>query len=98
MALVIELLKDGAAIDGTEEWWDDIAAALAATDDDYPILSTVDPHGDWTLPPAYLPDLTAECMKLARTSPERLRAILTRLADLSGRATSIGAALRFDGD
>jgi hypothetical protein len=99
MALRIELRKSGAPIDGVEEWWDGVEAALDAAEEQYPILDSISPYGEVTIPRKYLTDLAEECRRLRLRSPERIRALLLKIAELSERAVDDpDAELRFDGD
>jgi hypothetical protein len=98
MALRIELWQNGALVDGVEEWWDDVESALEGADGEYPILDSISPYGDRTIPPDRLQDLAIECSTLAQTGSERLRSLLRKLADLCGRASESQAELRFSGD
>ncbi len=98
MALRIELWERDAFVDGVEEWWDGVEAALEASQDEYPILDSVSPYGELRIPGDRLRDLAAESSRLAETTTGRVRALLLKIADLCSRATVIDFELRFNGD
>jgi hypothetical protein len=99
MALRIELWESGRLIDGVEEWWDGVEAALAAAEDAYPLLDGVSPYGDFRVAPDRLRDLAVESRALAATTTGSVRTLLLKLGDLSDRAASAtDAELRFNGD
>jgi len=98
MALRIELWERGAPVDGVEEWWDGVEAALEASEDEFPILDSVNPYGELTIPCDRLADLAGESRRLAETTTGRVRALLVKIADLCARATATDFELRFNGD
>ena len=99
MAVRIELWDSGVLVDGVEQWWDDVEAALDATEDDLPILASISPYGQVTIPHNRLSDLADECRRLQPTSPERIQTVLSKIAQLSERAaTAANAELRLEGD
>ena len=100
MPLRIELYEAGSLVDGVEEWWDDVANAVATAASDYPLLTSISPYGDLDLSPGMLEALAEECRRLAsETTIKRLADLLLKTADLCERAaTSEAAVLRFDGD
>jgi hypothetical protein len=98
MALRIELWERDALIDGVEEWWDGVEAALEASEDEYPILDSVSPYGELTVPCDRLRDLAGESSRLAESTTGRVRALLLKIADLCARATATDFELRFNGD
>ncbi len=99
MAVRIELWDDGVLVDGLEQWWDDVEAALDSTEEDLPILASISPYGEVTIPHDCLLDLADECRRLQPTSQERIQTVLSKIAQLSERAvTASDAELRFEGD
>lgn len=98
MALRIELWERGALIDGVEEWWDGVEAALETSADHYPILDSVSPYGELTVAWDRLRDLAGEASRLAETTTGRARALLLKIAELCARATATDFELRFNGD
>ncbi len=100
MALRIELWVAGRLTGGVEEWWDGVEAALAGTTDDYPLLASVSPYGEWIVPLDRVSDLGAEARRLANaTTSGRTAELLSRLADLCTQVEGqTDAELRFSGD
>lgn len=99
MAIRIELRKSGAPIDGVEEWWDGVEAALGAAKEPYPILDSISPYGEVTIPRDRLADLVDECRRLQLRSTERTGALLLRVAEFIERVIDDpDTELWFDGD
>ncbi len=99
MPLRVELWEDGALVDGAEEWWDGVERAVLAEACHYPLLTSINPYGDLTVPPDRLQDLAGECRRLAQSSSGRLRILMLKIADLCDRASAgDNAELRFNGD
>jgi hypothetical protein len=99
MALRIELWENGTLVDGIEDWWDDVEAALSTTSDSYPILHSISPYGEQTIPPNRVRDLATEAHDLAGKTTGHTSKLLRKLARLSERAAEAPSAeLRFDGD
>jgi hypothetical protein len=99
MAVRIELRKSGAPIDGVEEWWDGVEAALGTAKESYPILDSISPYGEVSIPRDRLADLADECRRLRLRSTERVGALLLKIAELSERVIDDPhTELWFDGD
>jgi hypothetical protein len=101
MAVRIELWIDGRVVDGAEQWWDDIEAALAADDRkaEFPMLGRVDAYGDVLFEREELGALAADVRRFMSHAPESVRPFLERLTELceaGDRGTA--AELRFLGD
>ncbi|MEV6893327.1 MULTISPECIES: hypothetical protein [Kribbella] len=96
MAIRIELWVDGRLIDGVEQWWDDLAAALPV-DEDFPMLGRVDAYGDVVFARDELEVLAAEARRFVPRAPDRVRPLLLKLAELCTQGGSEGE-LRFLGD
>jgi hypothetical protein len=96
LAIRIELFCDGELLDGTEHWWDGVQAALDASAMHLPILKSVDPRGEATLPADYLLDLAEECRAFLLEAPERIKPLLRSIADLCAMGmVHEASALRF---
>lgn len=100
MPMRIELWQNGSLVDGIEEWWDGVEAALTAAQEDYPILDSISPYGDLTLAFDRLKDLGSESRRLAESADKaKLRSMLLKISELCERArTTPGSELRFNGD
>jgi hypothetical protein len=100
MAVTVELLLNGRVVDGVDEWWDDMEAALHGRESTSPLLSKVDPYGTVEFVGDELVALSSE---IADLLPELRQAMARRLAERLAKLcesaiTQDGARLRFRGD
>lgn len=99
MAVRIELSIRGTVVDGAEEWWDDVESALEASEHVLPILESISPYGEVTVPRDRLRDLAYECRLLQPMSTPRIQSLLQKIWELCEMAFETpDAELRFDGD
>lgn len=99
MAVSVELWAQGRLVDGFEQWWDDVEAALQVSGLELPVLRNVDPYDEVQLPRTQLGDLIDECRQLSLTSPPNVSKILLKIAQLSDEALRHpDSALWFNGD
>lgn len=99
MAIRIELRVRGTVIDGAEEWWDDVENALEASEHTLPILESISPYGELTVPHDRLLDLANECRLLQPMGTPRIQSLLQKVWELCEMAfVTPDAELRFEGD
>jgi hypothetical protein len=97
MAISIELRVDGQVVNGIEMWWDDLDVALTGRDEEYPLLSRVDPYGDVVFGANVLDGVLAELEKLANSEPHLSNIAKIRALCIEG-LSSEQSELRFSGD
>jgi hypothetical protein len=99
MPVRVELWVSDALVDGVEQWWDAIEAALDQTQGDFVLLESISPYGETRVPADRLEDMAEECRRLASQARRSVAPLLLRIAELceAGARTDDGE-LRFEGD
>jgi PHD/YefM family antitoxin component YafN of YafNO toxin-antitoxin module len=102
VAISIELWSGQQVVGGTESWWDDVELWLASaphSEEDYPVLSRVDPYEFVVITGDDFPSLQSELERAVHESPKRVSELLARLLDLCRRGADLASPeLRFVGD
>lgn len=101
LSIRVELWINRHLVDGVEQWWDDIEAALPEENAEitYPLLSSVDPYSDLAVEGIFLEDLADEARRLSEHASKTASVFLQRLVGLCiAGAQTPDAELRFLGD
>ena len=98
MSVRVELWLDGVLVDGVEEWWDRLEAAINSAPGDFALLESISPYGQARIPQERLVDLADECRRLGVIAAAPARSLLLLIADLCERGSATNdAELRFEG-
>jgi len=99
MPVRVELWQGGVVVDGVEQWWDRVEAALDQAQEHFALLDSISPYGHLSIPHERLLDLADECRRLAASVGGAVEPRLLKIAELCGRAAAANdAELRFEGD
>ena len=99
MPVRVELWQDGVLVDGVEQWWDRVEAALDREQEDFALLESISPYGQVRIPHECLLDLAGECRRLSLRAGGAVEPLLLKIAELCDRAAATSEVeLRFDGD
>lgn len=86
-------------MDGIEQWWDGVEAALELDEEDFILLRGISPYGQVHVPHECLVDLASECRRLASCASSSVEALLLKIAELCDLAAAgSDAELRIEGD
>jgi hypothetical protein len=99
VTISVELRVNGVAIDGVEEWWDEMEFALTDREEHYPMVRRVDAYGNVRFDRSELGSLIAELRRLRTEVDSTPKKLVGKLEALFLRAISTeGSDIVFVGD